>query len=154
MSDRAVSTTLGFVLTLTITTILISGLMVAAGSFVSTEHERVTETELEVVGQRLAANVEAVDRVSSSSADTTVETVSSRLELPNRVAGTTYRIGVEPGVSPSPYENELVLRSVDPAVTVRITVQTTVPLESGSVDAGIVVVTYDDTDGKLEVTNG
>ncbi|KAB1196618.1 MULTISPECIES: hypothetical protein [Haloferax] len=148
MSERAVSTTLGFVLTLSITTILISGIMVGAGGYVSTEHERVTETELEVVGQRLAANIESVDRVASSSGDETVRTVSTRLELPNRVAGTTYRISVDPASS------ELVLRSVDPEVTVRIAVETTVPLESGSVDAGVVTVTYDDADGKLEVAHG
>lgn len=154
MSTRAVSTTLGYVLTLSITTILISGLMVGAGSYVSAEHERVTETELEVVGQRLAANIEAVDRTVSSSDDETTSAVSSRLELPNRVAGTTYRISVEPGPSPQPYENELVLRSVDPEVTVRVTLQTETALDGGSVDAGNVVVSYDAADDDLEVTNG
>ncbi|WP_411963073.1 hypothetical protein [Haloferax sp. YSMS24] len=146
MSTRAVSTTLGYVLTLSITTILISGIMVGAGSYVSAEHERVTETELEVVGQRLAANIEAVDRIASSSDDETTATVSSRLELPNRVAGTTYRINVE--------SDELVLRSVDPEVTVRVSVQTETTLDSGSVDAGDVVVRYDAGDDDLEVTNG
>ncbi|WP_416839344.1 hypothetical protein [Haloferax sp. DFSO52] len=152
MSERAVSTTLGFVLTLSITTILISGIMAGAGGYVATEHERVTETELEVVGQRLAANLESVDRMASSSDDETVERVSTRLELPNRVAGTTYRISVESG------SNQLVLRSVDPEVTVSVTVETTAQLEDGSVDAGVVIVTSDDFDGdgdhELEVTNG
>lgn len=148
MDSRAVSTTLGFVLTLTITTVLISGIMVAAGGFVSTEHERVTETELEVVGQRLAANVESADRIVTSSSDETVTVVETGLQLPNRVAGTTYRISVEPASS------ELVLRSVDPEVTVRVRVETTTPLESGSVDAGEVSVVYDDATGKLEVKNG
>ncbi|WP_411968325.1 hypothetical protein [Haloferax sp. YSSS75] len=146
MSTRAVSTTLGYVLTLSITTILISGIMVGAGGYISAEHERVTETELEVVGQRLAANIEAVDRIASSSDDETTSTVSSRLELPNRVAGTTYRINVE--------SDELVLRSVDPEVTVRVSVQTETTLDSGSVDAGDVVVRYDAGDDDLEVTNG
>lgn len=146
MDSRAVSTTLGFVLTLTITTILISGIMVAAGGFVSSEHERVTETELEVIGQRLAANLEAADRVVASSGDETVTDVETRLELPNRVAGTTYRITVEP--------NELVLQSVDPEVTVRIHVETATDLKPGSVDAGDVTVTYDAATDELEVTNG
>ncbi|KAB1188771.1 MULTISPECIES: hypothetical protein [Haloferax] len=145
MNSRAVSTTLGFVLTLSITTILISGIMVAAGGFVAAEHERVTETELEVVGQRLAANIEAADRVVASSGDETVSNVETRLELPNRVAGTTYRISVDNS------SNQLVLQSVDPEVTVRIPVETETELKNGSVDAGDVAVTYD---GKLEVTNG
>lgn len=148
MTTRAVSTTLGFVLTLTITTVLISGIMVAASGFVTAEHERVTEAELEVVGQRLAANVESVDRVVSSSNDQTALVVDTRLELPNRVAGTTYRIQVNTTSS------ELVLRSADPEVTVRVPIETTTSLKSSSVDAGDVTVTYDRGADQLEVTNG
>ncbi|RLM31390.1 hypothetical protein DVK01_21550, partial [Haloarcula sp. Atlit-120R] len=62
---RGVSTALSYVLTLTITVVLVSGLMVAAGGFVSDEHARVTETELDVMGNRLAAGIESVDRVAS-----------------------------------------------------------------------------------------
>jgi hypothetical protein len=148
MSTRAVSTTLGYVLTLSITTILISGVMVAAGGFVATEHERVAQTELEVIGQRLAANLEAADRVATSSSDATATTVETRLELPNRVAGSTYRIRVDNS------SNELVLRSVDPEVTVAINVETQTGLKNGSVDAGVVAVRYDGAADALEVTNG
>ena len=61
--DRAVSATLGYVLVIGITTILISGLFLAAGGFVENQHERAIRAELEVVGNRLAADIAAVDRL-------------------------------------------------------------------------------------------
>ncbi|SEK58599.1 DUF7266 family protein [Haloferax larsenii] len=148
MTTRGVSTTLGFVLTLTITAILVSGLMVAAGGFVSGERERITEAELEVIGQRLAANLEATDRVVAGSDDQTTVRISSRLELPPRVAGTTYRVTVEPDASG---ESELVLESSDPRITVRVPFVNRTRLAGSSVDGGDVVVDYDGT--QLEVTD-
>ncbi|ELZ82923.1 hypothetical protein KU306_10480 [Haloferax larsenii] len=148
MTTRGVSTTLGFVLTLTITAILVSGLMVAAGGFVSGERERITEAELEVIGQRLAANLEATDRVVAGSDDQTTVRISSRLELPPRVAGTTYRVTVEPDASG---ESELVLESSDPEITVRVPFVNRTRLAGSSVDGGDVVVDYDGT--QLEVTD-
>ncbi|WP_396613008.1 hypothetical protein ACH9L7_07020 [Haloferax sp. S1W] len=147
MTTRAASTTLGYVLTLTITTILISGLMVAAGGFVADERERVTRTELEVVGQRLAANIEAGDRVAAATDDQTTVSVSSRLELPSQVAGTTYRITIDPDASG---RSHLVLESADPKVTVRVPFVNQTQIASGSVDGGDVLVEYDGT--RLEVS--
>ena len=50
--DRAVSTTLGYVLSLAIASILISGLMLATAGFVEGQREQVIRSELEVVGDR------------------------------------------------------------------------------------------------------
>ncbi|RDZ55111.1 hypothetical protein DEQ92_02915 [Haloferax sp. Atlit-6N] len=143
-TDRGVSTALGYVLTLSITVVLISGLLVAAGGFVSDERERVTETELDVVGNRLAAGVESVDRIGAAPGESRVE---ATVRLPPRVAGTTYSIEV---VSGSP--NELVLTSTDPEVTVRVPVSTETSLTASRVDGGDVTITYDPSSG-LEVNS-
>ncbi|MFK5602911.1 DUF7266 family protein [Haloferax volcanii] len=137
-TDRGVSTALGYVLTLTITVVLISGLMVAAGGFVSDERERVTETELDVVGNRLAAGIESVDRIGAAPGESRVE---ARVRLPPRVAGTTYTIEVLPA------SNELVLTSTDPEVTVRVSVETETSLAASRVDGGDVTITYDPSSG-------
>ena len=142
--DRAVSTTLGYVLTLTITVILVSGLMVAVGSFVAGQNERVTESELEVVGQRLATDIEAADRLAEAAESTPTVVVRSR--LPRTVAGRTYRIAVnETGT------DRLVLSTADPDVSVVVRVVTDYPVSSASLGGGTVRITFDGTD--LEVSN-
>jgi len=137
-ADRGVSTALGYVLTLSITVVLISGLLVAASGFVSDERERVTETELDVVGNRLAAGIESVDRIGAAPGESRVE---ATVRLPPRVAGTTYTIEVLPA------SNELVLTSTDPEVTVRVSVETETSLAASRVDGGDVTITYDPASG-------
>ncbi|EMA00177.1 DUF7266 family protein [Haloferax denitrificans] len=144
-TDRGVSTALGYVLTLSITVVLISGLMVAAGGFVSDERKRVTETELDVVGNRLAAGIESVDRIGAAPGESRVE---ATIRLPPRVAGTTYTIEVEPGPP-----TELVLTSTDPEVTVRVPVKTETSLAASRLDGGDVTITYDSPSGTLEVVS-
>ncbi|MFC7129801.1 DUF7266 family protein [Haloferax chudinovii] len=144
-TDRGVSTALGYVLTLTITVVLISGLMVAAGGFVSDERERVTETELDVVGNRLAAGIESVDRIAAAPGESRVE---ATIRLPPRVAGTTYSIEVEPGPPTG-----LVLTSTDPEVTVRVPVKNETALATSRVDGGDVTITYDSSSETLEVVS-
>ncbi|WP_042666672.1 hypothetical protein [Haloferax sp. ATB1] len=143
-TDRAVSTALGYVLTLTITVVLISGLLVAAGGFVSDERERVTETELDVIGNRLVAGIESVDRIGAAPGESRVE---ATVRLPPRVAGTTYTIEV---LSAS---NELVLTSTDPEVAVRVPVKTETSLAASRLDGGDVTITYDSASGTLEVVS-
>ncbi|RDZ65093.1 hypothetical protein C5B90_01630 [Haloferax sp. Atlit-12N] len=144
-TDRGVSTALGYVLTLSITVVLISGLLVAAGGFVSDERERVTETELDVIGNRLASSLESADRVGAAPGESRVE---ATIRLPPRVAGTTYSIKV---VSGSP--NELVLTSTDPEVTVRVPVSTETSLAASRVGGGDVTITYDPASETLEVAS-
>lgn len=62
-SDRGMSAALGYILTLSITTILISGLFITAGSVVDTQRQQATTQELTVHGERLAADLMTVDRL-------------------------------------------------------------------------------------------
>ena len=146
--DRGVSTTLGYVLTLAITTVLVSGLLIAVGGFVSGQNERVTRSELDVVGQRLATDVEAADRlVEAGSADGgSNATVVVRSRLPERVAGRTYRVAVnESG------RGRLVLSASDPDVSVEVSVVTDVAVANATLGGGPVRIAFDG--GKLEVSS-
>lgn len=96
MTDRAVSVTVNYVLTLTIATLLLSGLVVSAGGIIESESERAIQSELEVLGQKLAADIESADRLATINETENTEVVSVEIEtrLPTRVAGTEYTITV------------------------------------------------------------
>lgn len=92
--DRGVSVTVGYVLTLAIASLLLSGLFIAGGSFVETERERAVQGELTVVGERVAADLMTVDRLAGTAASPADLTVERSAKLPDRVSGTGYRIAV------------------------------------------------------------
>jgi len=92
-----VSVTVGYVMTLAISTLLLSGLFVAGGSFVDTQRERAAQGELTVVGERIAADLGTVDRLVAGAESRENLTVARPLTLPHRAAGTVYEIRVSAG---------------------------------------------------------
>lgn len=94
-TDRAVSVTVGYVMTLAVSTLLLSGLFIAGGSFVETERERAAQGELTVIGERIAADLGTVDRLAASASSREELTINRSLTLPDRVSGTGYRIRIE-----------------------------------------------------------
>lgn len=118
-TDRAVSTTLSYVLTLSITALLASGLIMAAGTTVENRQESVVEDELEVVGQQYASKMLAADRLATTGADE----VRVELTAPSRVAGSSYRLTIADG---SPATVRLEARTVDVDVTITVPLKTTV----------------------------
>jgi hypothetical protein len=149
--DRAVSTALGYVLSLAIASLLISGLMLAAGGFVESERERVVRSELEVIGQTLVADVEGADRLASS-IDGDVRVRSS---LPRRVGSSTYTIEIRSDAYDGFFDGyaELYLNasSVDASVTYRIVTATPFGPSSSSLIGGELVIVYDGGADQLEV---
>ncbi|WP_318569834.1 DUF7266 family protein [Salinigranum marinum] len=145
VDDRAVSTALGYVLSLAIASILISGLMLAAGGFVEGQREEVIRSELEVVGETLVADVEGADRLASA-VDGQVRVKST---LPRRVGSSAYIIAIEDGAVPGDtvYRISLSAASVDVSVTLRLVTNT--PVRLGSVEGGELVVVS--IGGDLEV---
>lgn len=126
VTDRAVSVTVSYTLTLMIATLLIGGLITASGGLIERQTEHATYEELDVVGQTLAANLLSADRLATvghqdaaavdgvEAADVDVEL---RTALPDRVAGTSYTIEVN--VSDDG-QGELVLRAHSPDVTATV----------------------------------
>lgn len=147
--DRAVSTTVTYVLTVAITTVLMSGLIMAAGGVLDDRTEAATRNELAVVGERLANELVTADRLVVAGTEPTVRLRTTR---PPRVAGSSYTVRLRTG-SDSPCESRqcLVLRAGD--VTVTVPFSTDTPVAPSSATGGPILVRYDSADGTLEVAD-
>jgi hypothetical protein len=146
MSDtRAVSTTLSYVLALAIATLLVTGLIIAGGGYVDSQREQVVRDELTVVGQQLAADVERADRLVRAGDTDSSMTVTVNQTFSNRVTGTNYRMRLVPS------EQELVLNTTRPDVSVRIGLNSETDLGASTVGGGTVQIRYDEADDHLEV---
>lgn len=143
-SDRGVSTTIGYALTLGMASLLITGLLIAGGGFMQDQRERTTQTELKVIGEQISADLSSADRLSRSN----VNTISIRRNLPDSVTGSAYT--VELTTTP---QSHLVLRSADPRITVRVDVASRTDLAPATIDGGTIQVTYNATNDELVLTN-
>ena len=146
--SRAISPVFGYALTLGISTLLIAGLLIAAGGFVDTQRQNAAESELSVVGNQLAADVAAADRLSRT--DGTVDVEISR-SLPNRIVGSSYTIHVRDD-SDGPTEPYLELTATQPEVSVTVGLVSQTPVAPASVGAGDTIVRYEN--GELVIQNG
>lgn len=89
--DRGVSTALGYVLTLGITALLISGLLIAVTGVVDDRRTQTDRATMEVVGQRIAANLMSADRL----AETDPEELVVVVDLPARLTQRGYTVEVD-----------------------------------------------------------
>mgnify|MGYP000551385066 CR=1 FL=1 len=141
--DRAVSITVNYVIALSITAVLISGLLVGASGYVESQRNGVVREELDVIGEGLAGGLGDADRLSRVDAES--RTVRVGVDLPRRVAGESYRIEIDriaaPGDDPGRYD--LTLRSARSDVSVTLTVSTLVAVRERSVNGGPIVVRLD-----------
>ncbi|KAA9398149.1 hypothetical protein Har1130_05195 [Haloarcula sp. CBA1130] len=147
--SRAVSTPLGYALTLAITAILVTGLLIAGTGFVEERQESVIREELSVIGQQVAADFARVDRlvVAADSSGASL-TATTRQTFPERVSGSNYRLSLDPGTE------RLVLTSTEPEVRVTVSVTNRTSLQESTVDGGIVEVAYNGSSKALEVNDG
>jgi len=145
--DRAVSTTIGYALTLGVASLLITGLLIAGGGFLQNQREVTTETELEVIGEQVSADISSADRLSASDADE----VNITRSLPDSVTGSQYTISVK---TPPQTQTHLELRSADPEVTVRVDVAVhETSLAATDIDGGNIQVSYNQTSDELVLRN-
>lgn len=144
--ERAVASTLSYALTLSITTILLVGVLAGAGSLVDGQQDRAIESGLVVQGERLAADLMTVDRLSRTGS---AERVEVRTDLPLRVAGENYRVEItEDGEG-----NDVIgLHSDAIDVTVDFTVERGIVAER--LTGGAVTIEFNDGTGTIEVRNG
>lgn len=144
-ADRGQSTTLDYTLGLAVATLVVTGLFFAAGEFVTDQRERVVRTELGVVGQQLADEFVAADRLVQAGDSTGA--LSLDATLPATVTGTGYTVSVDSAGS----TRWINLTAADPSVTVSVQFETTTPIDPGSVGGGTVRIVYDPAAGHLEV---
>lgn len=150
MTDRAVSTVVGYVIMVGIAGILLATLTLTASGLVDTQDERTAHAEMDVYGERLAADISTADRLAQQ--DSTKTTMNVTSDLPDTVNGHRYTITIGEE-DDSDGTTTIVLQSDDFDRSVETGVANTTPIEHGEIRGGAVTITYDDTDGELVIKN-
>jgi hypothetical protein len=141
--SRGTATTLGYVLNLGVATILVTVLLLSAGTLVEDQRDRAADSELDVVAAQLASELAATDRPARASDGGTV-----RLDAraPRRVAGSTYEVRVNTSGN-----DRLVFVTDRLGTNVSVPYDTTLAVEPTIVGGGDLVVVYDAANATLEV---
>lgn len=134
--SRGSSFQIGTILTLAILTILVGGVITATGAFVRDTQADAIDQELEVVGERIAAEIMAADRLSRTGYRSDVVFTA---DVPRRVGGSQYTVAIkdQPGQSAV-----LILRSSNPEVTVETPFRHTTPIAENSVPGDSIRIVY------------
>lgn len=148
MSPRATSITLNYVLVLGISTVLVTGLIVAGGSFVEDQRETVIEGELKIIGNHLAANLEQVDRYVNANESSNPDTAYINQTFQQQVTGSTYQVELINNSG----TDQVLLTSTNGNVDVRVNVSVRTPVDGGAaVTGGTVSAAYEG--GQLVIRN-
>lgn len=147
--DRAVSQVFGYALTLSIATLLIGTLLIAATGFVDGQRKLTGQSELEVIGQQVSADISAADRLART--DDVTETTVSR-KLPRQVVGASYTMAVRSGGGPTDPYLELEIQQLDVTVEVGLVSKTAVEVGAAA-GGGTIEVTYNTTNDELVLQN-
>ncbi|MFW5917345.1 MAG: DUF7266 family protein, partial [Halorubrum sp.] len=146
----------GYVLTLAIGAIVLSGVVMGVGGVIDAQTQRTVEGELAVTGQTVVGNLESADRLARAAAADRPGTegnvtVTVDVDVPERVAGTGYQIGIDGD------DEAVVVRTDRPDARVEVPYAATRDVESTTVTGGALRITYAVADGEagpgtLEVT--
>ncbi|MFC7057935.1 DUF7266 family protein [Halovenus salina] len=111
MDQRAVSIAITHALTLAITTVLVSGLLIGAGSVLEGQEKRVAESQFDEIGSDLTAQINTLDRLNEtgSSVNVTVEP-----EYPEGVGGRSWNFKLVPGNQSNVYDTPSVIQIESP----------------------------------------
>lgn len=151
MTDRSTSVILNYILVLAITTILITGLIIAGGNFVEDNRERVIHSELTVIGNHVAGNLEQVDRLVQASEDDVgddPEVAHVNQSFQDEVTGSHYNVLLDDG---DPVQ--VVVNSTQPEVSVRVNVTIQTDVRKSHADGGPISVYYDEDSDELVIDN-
>ncbi|PSP80097.1 hypothetical protein BRC81_02585 [Halobacteriales archaeon QS_1_68_20] len=158
--ERAVSVPINYTLSIVIVTVLLTGLILATSDQLRAQQERTVESEFYVLGNRMAADVSAADRLAQTTEGTTDDVVRVRTEIPDRVADMNYEVEISSSVlvPGEAYEVTIKFISGRMGITEEAHLKTGTPVESSTLSAGEYVIEYVDTDGDgepdaLEVKN-
>ncbi|USZ68803.1 hypothetical protein NGM10_03480 [Halorussus salilacus] len=142
--ERAVSVTVTYALNLMVAALLVGGVLTATGGMVEDRRDAAVRSELEVVGERVATDLSAADRLAVVGSDD--PTVSVSVTLPARVGGNRYDVTVE--------GSQLELVSRDPEVRVTVGFHAETPVAETTVPGGDLRVEFDTDSDRLEVRSG
>lgn len=96
MTDRAVSVSVDYSMTLIIATLIIGGLLMAAGGLMESQAQLAKQDELEVIGQHVADDLMGADKlVTVAEADGGPIEVAVTSRSPARAGGSSYLVAVD-----------------------------------------------------------
>ncbi len=145
--DRGVSFTLGYVLTVAIALVLVSGVLFTVGEVVKDERDETVRGEASVVGDQTAAALMAADRLAGRDDRSNV---SIALELPDRLADQAYTVSLRT----SGGDTFVVVRTRSPTVVVSTPLTTRMPVTEATVSGPRVRAVYRGADGSLTLRGG
>ncbi|MFC4437284.1 MULTISPECIES: DUF7266 family protein [Natrialbaceae] len=147
--DRAVSISVTHVLTIGITTILVAMLLIAGSSVLEAQTDRSVDSSLETVGERLASEIDNVDRMENSGADD----VRVTADHPRTVSNTGYTVELREDCDAPLLDGEtdcVRLSASDVDVVVYVPLADGVDIDDGSlVSGGTIEIVYDDTENEI-----
>lgn len=141
--ERAASITLNYVLAIAISAVLVTGLLIAGGNFVQGQQTSVVRNELSVVGQRLAADVERVDRLVAAGDGVSAARINRT--LPTAAVGERYDVELDASAE------ELTLTADGADVSVSVPISNRTALADSSVGSGSVAVVYNESAGVIRL---
>ena len=143
--ERGVSTALGYSLTLAITAVLISGLLIAGGTLVSDQRDRIAQEELSVTVEQLASGLNEGDRLAQSSDGGVMQV---QIWLPERIAGGAYTLELRNESDPSgqPARATLLATAQGANAQATLSLRTGVPVANRTVLGGPLTVSHRDAD--------
>lgn len=151
--DRGVSTTLGYTLTLSITAVLIAGLLTAGGTLIDDQQRAVVSDELTVTGQQLASGFEDADRLAGTMKGGDGGTVRVNVWVPSDVGGGggyTLRIVNHPTPADQPAMATVVVSADNVDASRNVSFRTEHPVANRTIPGGPVTITYHDADGDMD----
>lgn len=158
--ERAVSVPINYTMSIMIVTILLTGLVISVGGQLELQQERTVHSEFGVLGNRLAADISATDQLAQTAAGTSGDVVELRTDLPQTVAGMSYRVEISSTeiVADEAYAVDIELFSRPTGVEAQVSLKTKTPVVASTLHGGAYTITYVDTTGdtipdSLEVEN-
>lgn len=143
-SSRGVTSILNYALMLAIVALLVAGLLAGLGDLVENQQERAVRSQLDTVGNRLAADIGTASRLVGNAGG---DEVRLRTEIPDTVGGSSYRVDITV-MDGNMYRIEL--RSTDPEVRTTVEFRSAVPVRGGA-SGGRLVIQYES--GELVVSD-
>jgi FlaG/FlaF family flagellin (archaellin) len=145
--DRSVSFVVNYVLVIAITAVLITGIIIAGGSFVEDQREQVIAGEMRIIGNHVAGNLEQVDRYVRAGLGPPSDAYINQ-SFGTDVTGSTWSVELDERGDTS----QVVVNSTRPEVSVRVntTVQTDIDEDSYS-ETGKISVAYDPSSNELVI---
>lgn len=148
-TERGISFTVSYVVTLAITTVLIAGVLIAAGGIVQDQRENAIQGEATVVADKTAAGVMAADRLVRQAGRANV---TINLQLPQVLANKPYTVGLRTGDDGT--ATAVVIRTQSPSVRVSVPLTTRTTAAATTVTGGEVRVVYRADTGELTLKEG